>query len=603
MELDDTRYAILDAAGHLLIEGGPGSGKTTIALLKAARTLETLQLEQRVVFLSFSRAAVRQISDRVAEHLPRVVRDRLEIRTFHAFFMDFVRAHGPLLTGTPAVFLPPDAENTRKADHDGDWDAEARDLARCGTYVFNQLAPVAATLLERSPALRRLYSSRYPLVIVDEFQDTNLDQWRVIQALAEGSTIICLADPDQRIFEDFIPGVDEARLQQAVEVLDPARFDLAGDNHRSAGNGILDYANAVLRNRPAPLPEAVEEVRYRSGTAEQLAHHAIVYLQRHLAEQLGRLPTIAVLAPSSVFAAAISEAISREQRTPTGVVLPPVDHELVWDPGLSAAAGFVVAGILEWPAQPRADAVTAEHRRVLPRQARQQAVRRRPGHDHCHGERDHRVPGRQGRAHEDRQGGHRSLRRRDPADRQAGHRLAACPRPPARHRRAGRGIRQGPAAAPAARHRRPRLGTERHLGRPGRLPWRSRDRGPHPRRRARRRPSGRAPPGHADEHAQVEGQGIRRRRHRRGPAPRPAPRPNMGRQANRPEPAGAPRRDHPRPSRRNLRAPSGRHPPHAPGQDASHQHNGITTASVIREPTALELDRGRTAGIRGVVDS
>ena len=63
----------------------------------------------------------------VAEHLPRAVRDHLEIRTFHAFFLDLVRAHGPLLTGTPAVFLPPDAENPRKADHDGDWDAETRD--------------------------------------------------------------------------------------------------------------------------------------------------------------------------------------------------------------------------------------------------------------------------------------------------------------------------------------------------------------------------------------------------------------------------------------------------------------------------------------------
>lgn len=364
MELDDTRRAILEAAGHLLIEGGPGSGKTTIALLKAARTLETLEPEQRVVFLSFSRAAVRQISDRVAEHLPRTVRDRLEIRTFHAFFMDFIRAHGALLTGTPAVFLPPDAENPRKADHDGDWDAEARDLARHGTYVFDQFAPVTATLLERSPALRRLYSSRYPLVIVDEFQDTNLDQWRVIQALAGGSTIICLADPDQRIFE-FIPGVDEARLQQAAEVLNPARFDLAGDNYRSPGNGILDYANAVLRGQPASLPGPVYCVPYRyPSTPEQAVHRVIPLVQAQLAGELGRLPTIAILAPSNALAASISERLSEDRQAPDGTIRPAVDHELVWDPGLSAAAGFVVASILEWPTLPPADAITTTLRKI-----------------------------------------------------------------------------------------------------------------------------------------------------------------------------------------------------------------------------------------------
>jgi DNA helicase II / ATP-dependent DNA helicase PcrA len=365
MDLDDTRRAILDAAGHLLIEGGPGSGKTTIALLKAARTLESLEPEQRIVFLSFSRAAVRQISDRIAEHLPRAVRDHLEIRTFHAFFLDLVRAHGPLLTGTPAVFLPPDDEAPRKADHNGDWDAETRELAQRGIYVFDQLAPVTATLLERSPALRRLYSGRYPLVIVDEFQDTNLDQWRVIQALAQGSTIICLADPDQRIYEGFIPGVDEARLQQAIDILKPKRFDLADDNHRSAGNGILDYANAVLRGQPASLPEAIHDLRYRyPSTPEQLTHRVILLLQAQLAQQLGRLPSIAVLVPSNAFAAGVSEAISTDRQAPDGRTLPAVDHELVWDPGLSAAAGFVVASILEWPTLAPADAITATLRSI-----------------------------------------------------------------------------------------------------------------------------------------------------------------------------------------------------------------------------------------------
>ena len=65
------------------------------------------------------------------------------------------------------------------------------------------------------------------------------------------------------------------------------------------GNGILDYANAVLRGRPASLPEAVYEVRYRypstAGAARPQADPASS--RPHLAGQLGRLPTIAVLAP------------------------------------------------------------------------------------------------------------------------------------------------------------------------------------------------------------------------------------------------------------------------------------------------------------------
>ena len=57
-----------------------------------------------------------------------------------------------------------------------------------------------------------------------------------------------------------------------------SRFDLAGDNHRSAGNGILDYANAVLRGQPAPLPEPVRDLRYRyPATPEQFTHQVILH--------------------------------------------------------------------------------------------------------------------------------------------------------------------------------------------------------------------------------------------------------------------------------------------------------------------------------------
>ncbi len=357
MELDETRKEILAAEGHLLIKGGPGCGKTTIALLKARRTVDGLLAEQRVLFLSFSRAAVRQISDRMESVFDRTGRAMLEVRTFHSFFLDLVRSHGRLLTGTPPSFIAPDRERQLRADFDGDWPDEQQRLARAdGRYVFDLLAGSAATLLERCAALRRLYSDIYPLVIVDEFQDTNLDQWRAVRALGDTSTLILLADPDQRIF-DHIPGVDEARISQAIEQLKPTIFDLSKDNYRSPGGGLLDYANAVLRNDGSqPVPENVKMLSYRRTPCEVQVHRAVVTLSTYLGNMLGRVPTIAVVATTNALVGRISETISTATVVATGT-LPPIDHELQWDPELAAAAGYVVASIMEWPGMPRTEAI------------------------------------------------------------------------------------------------------------------------------------------------------------------------------------------------------------------------------------------------------
>ncbi|MFE7244869.1 UvrD-helicase domain-containing protein [Streptomyces sp. NPDC057580] len=366
MKIDEVRQEILDSAGHLVIVGGPGCGKTTIALLKARGLLDTLGDEQRVLFLSFSRAAVRQITDRMAGVFDRVGRERLEVRTFHASFLEIVRSHGRLLTGQPARFITPDRERQLKADFDGDWDAERRTLARVeGRYVFDLLAGATADLLERSACLRALYSSIYPLIIVDEFQDTNTDQWRVVKALSAESTVICLADPDQRIF-GHLEGVDEGRLDEAIAYLQPKQFDLSKDNHRSPGGGLLDYANAVLRNVPHPKSDNVINWTYTPGwgvPGPVLVHRAVVAMSRHLTSQLGRTPTIAVLASVNSILWPVSEALSTE-RLAGNEKIPAVDHALQWDPELSAAAGYAVASIMEWPGLSRTEAVTSTARAV-----------------------------------------------------------------------------------------------------------------------------------------------------------------------------------------------------------------------------------------------
>src|SRR6266566_3072957 len=55
-------------AGHLLVTGGPGSGKTTVSILKAAKLArESLPPEARVLFLSFARATVFRVLEAIDE--------------------------------------------------------------------------------------------------------------------------------------------------------------------------------------------------------------------------------------------------------------------------------------------------------------------------------------------------------------------------------------------------------------------------------------------------------------------------------------------------------------------------------------------------------
>src|SRR4051812_36889448 len=184
LELCGKRKEIIAQDGHLLVLGGPGSGKTTIALFKAQRRSATLKPGQEVLFLSFSRAAIRQVLLRCKEILTPAERRAVTVQTYHAFCMELLEAHGRLLGGRPIRFLYPGEERLQKSGFDGDWHVERRRQAtEMGLYCFDLFASGTADLLERCVALRDLIADRFPMIIVDEFQDTDDSQWRIVQAL------------------------------------------------------------------------------------------------------------------------------------------------------------------------------------------------------------------------------------------------------------------------------------------------------------------------------------------------------------------------------------------------------------------------------------
>jgi DNA helicase-2/ATP-dependent DNA helicase PcrA len=232
------RQSILDEDGAILVTGGPGSGKTTIALAKAKLVIERgLSPGQSVLFLSFSRAAVARVIEASKTQLSAALQGKLSIQTFHSFFWRILQAYGYLL-GAPRSLrlLMPHDEAAMRHDFEsngGDWNVERERLfSEAGKVAFDLFAPKAHELLSRSARLRELFSSCYPLIVVDEAQDTAEDQWQCVRLLAAGTQMMCLADLDQQIY-DFRPGVSSDRVTHIMAALQPLRVDLAGENHRS----------------------------------------------------------------------------------------------------------------------------------------------------------------------------------------------------------------------------------------------------------------------------------------------------------------------------------------------------------------------------------
>lgn len=269
MELTDGQLEVMEADGHLLVTGGPGSGKTTISIIKAEQIAEQyIRSGQKVLFLSFARATVSRVVEAIEyeRKISTAVKTLIDVDTYHAFFWRILKTHG-YLVGLPRkldILTPPneaialagirsnlstgklsdEQKEAKKAAESAERDRLARNEGR---VCFDLFATYVGSILHGSERIRSLIASMYPVIILDEFQDTNAAQWRVVRALGESCKLIALADPEQRIY-DWI-GADPARLDHFREAFTPVEVDLFADNHRSAGTEIAIFGNDILTGK------------------------------------------------------------------------------------------------------------------------------------------------------------------------------------------------------------------------------------------------------------------------------------------------------------------------------------------------------------------
>jgi DNA helicase-2/ATP-dependent DNA helicase PcrA len=348
--IDEKRRSVLRADSHCLVMGGPGSGKTTLALMKAVKRIsDGLFPGQSVLFLSFSRAAVARIADAAKEQACTDQKSALSIQTFHSFFWQILQGYGYLLDSPRPVSIV--LAHDEKAMRDGierdspawqAWEESRRQMFHTqGRVCFDLFAPLTAEIMARAQTVRNRIAARYPLILVDEAQDTGDEQWECVRLLAERSQVICLADPDQMIY-DFLPGVGPSRIRNIRAALAPLEIDFERENNRSPGTEIAAFARDILVGRVrGSAYKGVSRQGFRSSTNERDAaiRSSIGIIYKRVKEATGHsAKSIALIASYGSGVAIISSALQKEK---------PIRHRVLFDEASALLASRAAAFLLE----------------------------------------------------------------------------------------------------------------------------------------------------------------------------------------------------------------------------------------------------------------
>jgi len=296
--------AAAEAGQSALIVAGPGTGKSRTALEAArvaVRRLGDRPFDQ-VLFLSFSNATIQRLMKGAGLVLSPQERSRLRFMTYHSCAAELLGLYGRFV-GLPARVRIIDKLEERllrlsMADvaEPGD-DAMRRLPAEQGLLGFDVLIPLATKLLEANDALRGVIERRYPLIIVDEFQDTSEAQWALLRALGSRSAVIAFGDPNQIIYSS-LHAATERRLEEfrSWKGIDLMRF--SAENFRCSVPEILVCAERLLLGQPyTRRPNSGVQFFNAQYRARRRAQLAIIW--KAIEEQVGPKQTIGILVPSN----------------------------------------------------------------------------------------------------------------------------------------------------------------------------------------------------------------------------------------------------------------------------------------------------------------
>jgi DNA helicase II / ATP-dependent DNA helicase PcrA len=293
------REAVLTTEGPVLVVAGAGSGKTRVLTHRIAHLVAACGVKhQEILAITFTNKAAGEMKERL-EGLLGDIAPRMWVMTFHAACGRILRREAPRLgyrsnftiydqadqirlvkqcleelDRDPKRFVPrgihaqiSNAKNQLilpeeyKARVSSFYDQTVADvyelyqdrLHRSNAVDFDDLLMLTVEVLERFPEALTRWRKAFRYVLVDEYQDTNHAQYRLLQLLAgEHGNVFAVGDPDQSIYA--FRGADIRNILEFERDFGGARQIALEQNYRST-NSILRAANAVIANNRERKPK------------------------------------------------------------------------------------------------------------------------------------------------------------------------------------------------------------------------------------------------------------------------------------------------------------------------------------------------------------
>jgi uncharacterized protein (TIGR00375 family) len=283
---EEQRAAALHEVGPLIIVAGPGTGKTRTLTHRMAHLVRARDVSPaNILAITFTNKAAQEMRERLTALLGEVLAGQLCIRTFHAFGAMLLREFGSRI-GLDEDFAILDEEDRRRllrrrfpelGVRESNRALEAISALKTGREIgeieeiggvtvaalleaheatlresngvdFDDLIVLPVRLLEENEDVLETMRGRYGWISVDEYQDVNHLQVRLLKLLAgDGQRLCVIGDPDQAIYG--FRGADRGYFLAFAQDYPGATVMHLSRNYRSTQT-ILEAAQQVIARSP-----------------------------------------------------------------------------------------------------------------------------------------------------------------------------------------------------------------------------------------------------------------------------------------------------------------------------------------------------------------